>query len=134
MPASPALSLAEAAERFRAWREATPRPRRVPEEFWELAAKLASVHGISKTARRLSIDYYRLKHRVAAAAKDAATPPSPAFVEVALDANTPGHAPAQQGCVVELADGDGRRLRMELPGHATAELAALARSLWETGR
>lgn len=132
MPASTTLSLAEAAERFRTWREATPRPRRVPEALWVLATELATEHGVSKIARHLRVDYYRLKRRVAAPDAQAATPKSPAFVEVALD--TPVTAPAQQGCVVELTDGDGRRLRMELPGHATAELTALARSFWEAAR
>jgi len=132
MPASTTLSLTEAVERFRAWRKATPRPRRVPAEFWSLATELATEHGVSKVARLLAVDYTRLKRLVAAPAEGeaATTRHSPAFVELALDAT----APVPQSCVVELADGDGRRLRMELPGHATAELAALARTLWEAAR
>jgi len=49
-------------------------------------------------------------------------------VELALPSST---APA---CVLELEDGQGTRLRVELTGASPAELAALARTFWDLAR
>lgn len=124
------VTLADAAEQFKAWRESAARPRRIPETLWSLATECAHAYGVSKTVTALGLDYYRLKRRVGACNDGAREQPSPAFVELALDgASRPAGA-----CVVELADGDGRRLRVELPERNATQLASIARALWEAAR
>jgi len=128
-PQSP-VALDDAAQRFRTWRDATPRPRRVPAELWSLATECGQLYGVSQTARKLGVDYYALKRRVAPAPKPAEPQLTPAFVELPLG----GAAHASAPCVVELADGDGRRLRVELPERTATEVASIARALWEAAR
>ena len=60
--------LAQARSRFEAWRERRQGGRRIPQPLWDLAARLASRHGVSRTAAALGLDYYSLKRRAEAAA------------------------------------------------------------------
>lgn len=126
-------TLTDAARRFAAWREATPRPRRVPAELWSLATECGQRYGVSQTARKLGVDYYALKRRVAPTSAEPQATPTPGFVELALGATTTPPA-ASAGCVVELADGERRRLRLELADRATAEIVSIARALWDAAR
>ena len=58
--------LAQARSRFEDWREQRPGSRRIPQPLWALAVRLASTHGVSRTATALGLDYYSLKKRVQA--------------------------------------------------------------------
>jgi hypothetical protein len=104
----------------------------MPEELWSLAVMLALEHGVSKTASSLRLGYYALKERVAAASAPSVAVQRPAFVEVALGSLST--ATAATPCVVELLDGRGVKLRVELPERAAGELAAVARTLWAAAR
>jgi hypothetical protein len=106
------------------WRRARGRARRIPEALWQAAVELAHEHGVSKTSRALGLDYYALASRLRARPR-----PSPAFVEL----RWPGVATAPE-CRLELEDGTGARLRVELAGAAAAGLEALARALWSAAR
>src|SRR5437870_2044219 len=68
--------------RFQAWRGRRMPGSRIPRPLWSLAVRLANLHGISRTADVLGVDYYRLKKQAEEAA--AQQPPSngPAFVEL----------------------------------------------------
>jgi hypothetical protein len=122
-------SLSEAERKFRRWRRSSRRGQRIPAVLWSLAVGLAGEHGVSKTARRLGLDYYALKKRAQAVDTPVVEPHRPTFVEVALGSPT-----AAMRCVVELADGAGVRLRVELPSLPAGELGALARALWAASR
>jgi hypothetical protein len=50
-------------------------------------------------------------------------------VEVPFDALVSGSE-----CIVELEDGQGARLRIELKGQATSELASVVLALWQGSR
>jgi hypothetical protein len=68
------------------------------------------------------VDYYALKRRSGAVADSA-----PSFVEL-LPAGRPG------SCVVELSDGRGGTMRVQLAGEDVgARLEALARGFWGRG-
>lgn len=115
--------LANASERFEAWRSRRKVGSRVPEPLWALAVKLASDHGLRRTASLLKIDFDSLKKRVD---DEQARSHSPAaFLEV-----TPASLPAHGECVIELEDGAGGRMRVSLKGYDAPDLAALARSFW----
>ncbi len=103
-----------------AWRHEPTRTRRIPEALWEAAVEVARDQGVAPTSRELGLDYYALKKRVESSRR-----PSGGFVEVAW----PEMPPAPEG-VLELEDGRGARLRVELRGTAVSAMAAVARALW----
>lgn len=116
--------LARAQHQFQAWREQRKPGCRIPQSLWGMAVRLARVHGVSRTAALLRLDYYRLK----AQAESAATPPqlsNPAFVEV-----TPPVLVAKQ-CRFELDNGAGATMRVQLVGYDAADLETLARGFWD---
>jgi len=125
-------SLSEVREEFERWRRSRPRGTRIPEPLWRAAAEAGRDHGVSKTAQKLRLDYYALKERVESAGEERSAfepPRAGGFLEVPLCA--PAAAPE---CVLELEDGQGTRLRVELKGAALAELETLARTFWSVAR
>ena len=121
------LSLESAAtmlrrRRFGVWRHRRSRGTRIPEELWQAAAREAREHGVCKTSRHLGVDYYSLKRRLTGSAP-AADPVGVEFVEIPQKVLSAG-----PGCVLELQDPRGSRLRIELRDTAGAE--SLARALW----
>ena len=114
--------LAELRRRFAVWRQRRPRGRRIPTELWQAAAQAAREHGVCKASRQLGVGYYSLKRRLTRTAA-AVEPESVEFVEIPRKVLSAG-----PGCVVELHDPRGLRLRVELRDVSDAE--SLARSLW----
>ena len=124
--AAPVRTLASVRRALEGWRRARGRARRIPEALWQAAVEAAHEHGVSKTSRALGLDYYALERRLRSRPRPKA---SPAFVEVPW----PALGPAPE-CRLELEDGRGARLRVELTGSAAAGLEALARALWSAAR
>jgi hypothetical protein len=115
--------LAQGRRRFQAWRERR-QGGRIPQPLWDLAIRLASQHGVSRTATALGLDYYSLKKRVEAAAQE---PPSrcPAFVEL------PTPVVVGKQALFELDNGAGATMRVQLLGYDAADVEALARRFWD---
>ena len=109
--------------RFQSWRGQRKSGGRIPQALWAMATRLAKVHGVSRTATVLGLDYYRLKERAEVAATE---PPSsgPAFLEL-----TPPVLVAKQ-CRFELDNGTGATMRVQLVGYDATEIEALSRSFW----
>ena len=118
--------LARARQRFVAWRRSRDKGTRIPEPLWVVAVKMATLHGLARTASVLRLDYYALKKHVEES--DAREQASGAFVEVA----PVGPVTDVGECVVEVEDGIGARMRVSLKGYAAADLTALTCSLWKT--
>ena len=116
--------LAQARSRFEAWRQQRQGGRRIPQPLWDLAARLASRHGISRTATALGLDYYSLKKQAEAAAPQP-PPCGPAFVEL------PPPAVAAKQALFELDNGAGATMRVQLLGYDAADVEALARRFWD---
>jgi hypothetical protein len=114
--------LADGRSQFRAWR-ARRTAGRIPQALWTLAVRLVSRHGVSRTAAALGLDYYSLKKRAQQAA-DPSPASAPAFVEV------PSPVVVGKQAVVELHHGAGAAVRVHLVGYDPAEVADLARGLW----
>ena len=89
-----------------------------------MAVRLAKAHGVSRTAAALGLDYYRLKKRAEAAATPL-QPSGPAFVEL-----LPPVLVAKQ-CRVELDNGSGATMRVQLVGYDAADIEALVARLLE---
>ena len=88
-----------------------------------LAVRLAKLHGVSRTATALGLDYYSLKRRAEAVAAPAQSS-SPAFVEL------PAPVLVGKQCRFELDNGAGATMRVQLVGYDAADVEALSRSFW----
>lgn len=117
-------ALARGRSRFAAWRRQRSVGARIPRALWALAVRLAERHGVSATANALGLDYYSLKKQVAAAAGQGPAN-GPAFVEL------PAPMVLGKQCHFELDNGHGVRMRGQLVGCETADVAALVRSFWK---
>jgi hypothetical protein len=118
--------LQSARSRFQAWRGRRKLGERIPRPLWELAVQLANVHGVSRTATALGLDYYSLQKRAGAGAAQTRSS-APAFIEITAPVMT-----AKQ-CQVELDNGSGLTMRVQLVGYDTADIEALARGFWDAG-
>jgi len=116
--------LARAKRRFASWRASRQRGARIPASLWKLAAKVASVHGVARTAAVLQLDYYALKDRAEQLTVEASSQDGN-FVEVTL----PPVAGSSE-CVVIFEDGTGARLRVKVKGQNLPDVLALGRSFW----
>jgi hypothetical protein len=114
--------LARARSQFQAWRGRRT-GHRIPPQLWALAVQLVNRHGVSRTAAALGLDYYSLKKRAESAAREPASS-RPAFVEL------PAPVVLSRQCQFELDNGAGATLRLHLVGYDAADVAALARNLW----
>ena len=116
--------LVRARDRFRAWRRKRKRGTRIPEPLWTLSVKLARDEGICRTASVLGLDYYSLKRRMEEAdCRQRAT--GSAFIEL------PAPPVLGRQCSIELDA--GATLRVQLVGYDAADVAVLARSVWNGG-
>jgi hypothetical protein len=110
------------------WRSQRTGRARIPASIWTAAGELAREHGVSRVAEVLGLEFNHLKRMAQAAgpgvSKRRARPP--AFVELIAPQAVAG-APE---CVIEL-EGRRGRLRIELKGTATADLARFRQTLWE---
>jgi hypothetical protein len=88
-----------------------------------VAVRLAKTHGVCRAAAALGLDYYSLKKRT----ESPATPrhsDGPAFVEFTAPVM------AAKQCQVELDNGSGATMRVQLVGYDAADIEALARGFW----
>jgi hypothetical protein len=113
-------AIQEAQVEFENWRRERKRGERIPENRWATAMELAKQHGVWPTARALHLDHSRLKRHVHNGEQEVQ---GDAFIEV-----------IPQGavfcaCTVEMEDGRGARMRIELKG-AAADVTALSRAFW----
>jgi len=112
--------------RVQRWRETRRAGMPMPEELWAAAAKLAQRHGVYPIARALNLEYNKLKRLSQSAGQTRKALPSPAFVELL--------APQPAGvseCRIELEGPYGRRMKIELPAVASADLVVgLCRVVW----
>jgi hypothetical protein len=125
--------------RWTEWRSTHPVRSRLPEELWGAAVGLVQRDGIDATARALDVDKPSLR-KWAGRLNPAPPQPTrrksqlkqrandlPAFVE--LLASGSGTA---TNCLVEVESRRGGKLRLELKGIQTSELAELIRAFATT--
>jgi hypothetical protein len=120
------ITLGRVRRQFEQWRRRRARGARIPEPLWDAAVELAREHGISKTAHALRLDYYAIKKRMEGAARSTE---AGRFVEIPMPVASRGPS-----CVVEVEDGNGVRMRLELEGLGADEVADLVRCVWNEKR
>jgi hypothetical protein len=115
--------------RLQRWREQRKGRARIPRGIWSAAGKLAREHGVNQVSRVLHLEFNQLKREAEAAAGTSGgnrkQRVAPGFVELIGSQMSAGRE-----CVLEL-EGSRGKLRIELRGAATAEVAGVSRALWE---
>jgi hypothetical protein len=117
-------NLAQVVERFSVWRASRAAGGRIPPELWALAVDMARVHGLYRISKELRLDYSGLKRRLEGVGGD--VQPGRAdtrFVEL-VAAQACGTTSLRE-CVIELHNGRGATMRVELNGAGLASLAGL---------
>ena len=109
------------------WRRTRRQRSPIPEALWKSAAEVAAQCGLTRTARILRLDYNGLKHRLALTDSPKVSKPtsSTAFMEL-----LPVLPTAIPDCLVELEDGRGTRLKIQLKGAGSQEVLSISRGLW----
>ena len=102
------------------WRGNRKKGARIPEPIWQAAVEVAREHGLWQTAKELRLDYYSLQDRVASSNGDTGE-----FIEIPLPATA-----MRPDCVVEIEDGRGARMRVELQGKSADSVESVVRALW----
>ena len=114
------LSQIEQARRqLRLWRKTRTHREPIPERLWTASVALARVHGVSRVAQALRLNYDALKRRVLGAESTGKSPPQALgpFVELPLVSPSP-NAPK---CTVELAKGTGTTMTIRWEGQGGAK-------------
>lgn len=125
--------LEELRKRFEDFRGQHQTRTRLPEELWRAAAEMAGQRGMNLVCRRLRLDANSLKKWMGKAISE----PRPKYARRKRPVVTPAAAfvelltPATQvaaSCVIEVESQRGGKLRLELKGIATSEIAQLIHS------
>jgi hypothetical protein len=113
-------------DRLELWRREHAGRHPLPQELWSAAADLAQQYGVNRTARALRLSYYSLKEHMAVDKRGRGKRPRSAqFVE--LLPWSPARMPA---CSIELENGRGAKMKIQLHGAALGELSHLTRLFW----
>ena len=120
-------ALRQAKRGFERWRRRKRGREPIPDELWALAARAASQLGVSRASRALRLNHTALQSEVRKRGNGVATDleADPQFVPLPLP--SPRDGPE---CIIEAEDGRGRRLRIQMRGCSTADLASLTGALW----
>ena len=135
------------ADQFAAWRSQRPLGTPIPEHLWNSATSLALEHGACLVARTLSLDYARLKRRMAEHEADVSDAcDAPHFVEIPREYSEDWTDDAaadkveslaeipdvlgSQGIYLELSRSDGALFRAWLPPGEPKVLRDLAADFW----
>ena len=110
--------------RLQRWRSERKGRARIPEALWAAAGELAREHGVNQVSRVLHLEFKHLKRVMEAGAQDDGKA-KPSFIELIAP-----HTSVGRECILEV-EGSRGRLRIELKGLATAEVAGISRALWE---
>ncbi len=120
----------ELRKRFEEFRSQHQTRTRLPEELWRAAAEIAERRGMSLVCRCLRLDANSLKkwmangvsgprRKYARRKRSAMTPPA-TFMELLPPASS-----VAASCIIEVESQRGGKLRLELKGIATSEIAQL---------
>lgn len=119
------LTIQEVRARFEHWRQNRKGKAAIPDELWLAAMELARNNGVNPTASELHLDGSKLKRLMIAAGTVPEKKAPPSFVELIA----PERAVLPE-CSVELESRRGK-LRIQLKGSMTTDLAELSRMLWD---
>lgn len=109
------------------WRRSRRRRSPIPEGLWKAAVEVARQCGLTRTARILRLDYNGLKHRLDQSDPLQVCNPTSASAFMEL---LPALPTVIADCLLELEDGRGTRLKIQLKGAGSQEVLSIGRGLW----
>jgi hypothetical protein len=118
------LTIEEVRGRFEHWRRNRQGKAAIPDQLWSAAIALARKNGVNRTAAELRLDGGKLKRLMVAAGVAPMKCAPASFVELIAPQASLGE------CMIEL---EGRRgkIRIQLKGSGTADVAELTRKFWD---
>ena len=123
--------LSQLKRRFEQWRAGRRLGERIPLELWAAAVAAVAEHGAYGVAAELHLDYAVLKRRAAlAGGKSGITELTPRFVELFAPVGPTTSATSHPGCVVDMNNARGAKMRVELSGNAVCGLSTLCSAFW----
>jgi len=122
-----ATDLKQLRQQLNTWRRSQTQRTAIPEPVWEAAATLSRTHGLSRVARTLRLDFYKLRRRSVQAPSSS----PPGFVEIPWMGLAAGAG--SRPCTVELSDAQGAKMTVQLAGE-TPVLVALAEAFWRQSK
>ena len=114
-----------ARKKFGAWRQSRNGPSRIPDELWESAVVAAREVGVYQASKALGLDYTALKKHLVATADGPPLEATGGFVE--FESNAPLFCTQW---AVEMDDGCGARMRVEVRSSAGPDVVGLCRAFW----
>lgn len=121
-------SLSEVKERIEAWRQNRKKRRPMPEELWEQAAGLSEEYSLHEISKALRLNHSALKKRVQPERASAQKELIPTFIELEVP-----RAPVIAECIIEMQDGAGGMMRMQIRGKTDLDLLELGKAFWRRG-
>lgn len=114
-------------QRLEYWRRTHWSPARIPKDLWDQAVEISKERGVSSTSRALGLSYQSLKKRAeeASSMESGAKGGGTNFFELAPLPSIVG-----QECLIELEDGRGTRMKIQIKGVQSPDLVSLTRTLW----
>ena len=123
---TPPPELFKLARGLERWRASARRGRRIPEDLWEAAARLARTYGVSRISAVLKLSYYDLQRRAQGErALSTPTQAPPTFIELRAPKGSTG---LSSQATIEVVHACGARLMLRLPEARPEDLLAVLRT------
>ncbi len=121
----PVTPLDTVKQQFKTWRETRKHKCRIPDKLWEAATNLSDQYSIHHISKALGVNHTALKDRIAAR-KALENPASEAcFLELS---SLP--SPQISGCLIEMENNHGEKMRMHFAGKVSLDLLTLSQNFW----
>lgn len=120
IPTSPEMIKAQ--EAFKHWRKTRKSRKPIPEELWQLAMSLSKTHSVNQISKGLILSHTDLKNRIKLESNH------PEEVSPFVEIDVPSSVFQTSECVVELADGQGARMKMYFKGETGIDLLELGKT------
>jgi hypothetical protein len=122
-------SIEQVKQRFTLWRAERQRGTHISAAFWAAAVGLVAQHGLRRVVSELGVDYGRLKKRFEQVVPLESSMSGAGKVQfVELFATPPVGVAAPTECIVEMDNGRGAKMRIELKN--LDALAGLTSAFW----
>jgi len=121
-------TIEEVSRQFDAWRKTSKLHEPIPAELWKSAASLCGTYRPYKIARKLRLNYTKLKahaHGLKADLPIEKAPAAAAFIE--LDFGAPSMACQ---CVIEMKDPEGGKMTIQLKGDKCPDPIEICKAFW----
>ena len=127
---APKLTLEEAQERFKYWRETRKSRKPIPKELWDAAITLSKEHSINKVSKALRLNYTALRNHIHGInpKKPIKKPSASAFIELDFDKGV-----STSECIVEMEKRCGAKMRMCFRGKTDFDPLSLSKAFWNNG-